>query len=64
VRFTAAAWTDLISHGELLRAGYDERLEIDPADLRFVFQGVSDRERSGKGYGQIPWQLGLLKLER
>jgi len=53
-------WTDCISHGELLRAGFDQRLEVDPADLRFLFQGVSDRDRAGKAYGEIPWRLGLL----
>ncbi len=53
-------WTDCISHGELLRAGYDERLEVEPSQLRFVFQGVLDRERAGKSYGEIPWRLGLL----
>jgi hypothetical protein len=54
-------WTDSISHGELIRSGYDERLCVDPANLRFLFQGVSNRERAGKPYGQIPWRLGTLK---
>ena len=54
-------WTDSISHGELLRAGVSERLEVDPADLRFVFQGVSDEARAGKQYGDIPWRLGILE---
>lgn len=53
-------WTDSISHGELLRAGYDEKLDVDPADLRFVFQGALNKDRAGKPYGQIPWRLGLL----
>jgi len=54
-------WTDSISHGELLRAGFDERLEVDPTNLRFLFQGVADKERAGKPYGQIPWRLGMLE---
>jgi len=54
-------WTDCISHGELLRAGCDEKLEVDPADLRMVFQGVLDADRAGKPYGNIPWRLGLLE---
>jgi len=53
-------WTDAISHGELLRSGYDEKLEADPTNLRLLFQGVLDKDRRGKPYGQIPWQLGLL----
>ena len=54
-------WTDCISHGELLRAGYDQTLQVDPANLRFLFQGVTDTNRAGKPYGQIPWRLGLLE---
>jgi hypothetical protein len=53
-------WTDSISHGELIRAGIDQTLEVDPANLRFLFQGVLDRDRDGKPYGEIPWRLGLL----
>ncbi|NCQ31910.1 MAG: alpha-L-arabinofuranosidase [Armatimonadetes bacterium] len=53
-------WTDCISHGELLRVGCDQRLEVDPADLRCVFQGVLDKDRGDKPYGEIPWRLGLL----
>ena len=57
----AFRWTDVISHGELLRSGYDEKLEVDPADLRFLFQGVLDKDRQDKSYGEIPWKLGLLE---
>ena len=60
VRDGAAHWTDSISHGELLRTGYDEKMEVDPASLKFLFQGVSESRRAGKKYGEIPWQLGLL----
>ncbi len=56
-------WTDSISHGELLRDGYDERLVVDPQQLRFVYQGVLDRDRGGKPYGQIPWRLGILEAK-
>jgi hypothetical protein len=55
-------WTDSVSHGELLRAGVDETLEVDPGRVRFLFQGVSDADRRGKNYGEIPWRLGLLEL--
>lgn len=54
-------WTDVVSHGELLRAGGDEKLEVDPANLRLLFQGVLEKDRQGKGYGEIPWKLGLLE---
>jgi hypothetical protein len=61
VQFRGAKWTDSISHGELLRTGVDEKMEVDPANLQFLFQGVSDRERAGKKYGEIPWRLGILE---
>ena len=56
-----APWTDSISHGELLRDGFDETLTVDPAHLRFLFQGCSSQERAGKDYGHFPWRLGLLE---
>lgn len=64
VRDVAEHWTDSFSHGELLRTGYDEHLEVDPSNLRFLFQGVTDELKAGKKYGEIPWQLGLLQPAR
>lgn len=57
-------WTASISHGELIRTGVDEHLEVDPDDLRFLFQGVSEAEYRGSIYNDIPWRLGILKLVR
>lgn len=54
------AWTDNISHGELIRAGVNELLEVDPADLRMVFQGMRQQDKSGRGYGQFSWRIGVL----
>jgi hypothetical protein len=51
------AWTKDISHGELLRSGFDQNLTVSLAGLRFLYQGV------GKGtpqYYQLPYRLGLL----
>ena len=53
-------WTDSFSHGELLRDGFDQTLTVDPAQIRLLFQGVSDQDMAGKVYGQIPWRLGIL----
>lgn len=58
-----APWTTNISHGELVRAGTDERMTVDPARLRFVFQGASDTEYRSSGYGGIPWRLGMLEMK-
>lgn len=56
----APNWTTSISHGELIRSSNDETLEIDPANLRFVFQGVNTEGYKGNKYGSIPWRIGLL----
>jgi hypothetical protein len=61
VKHPAERWTDVISHGELLRAGFDEKLLVDPDNLRFLFQGVTDPQRARKPYGRIPWKLGILE---
>lgn len=63
VRHVGERWTDCISHGELLRVGFDEQLEVEAANLRFLFQGVRDEARAGKPYGQIPWRIGILEAE-
>jgi Glycosyl hydrolase family 62 len=54
----------LVHQCELIRAGTDERMEVDPAKLRFVFQGVSDADYRGAKYGGIPWRLGVLETDR
>lgn len=54
-------WTDNISHGELIRDGYDQTLTVDPDNLRFIFQGMWDKDKSGKGYGQFQWRIGMLR---
>jgi hypothetical protein len=63
VKDSADHWTDSISHGEFLRDGNDEHLTIDPAHLRFLFQGVLQKDMAGKKYGEIPWRLGILEAQ-
>jgi endo-1,4-beta-xylanase len=60
VSFDGIAWTADISHGEAIRAGYDETLAIDPCGLRYVFQGADPMADNGGDYNKIPWRLGLL----
>jgi len=52
-------WTEMVSHGEALRSGYDQRLEYDPAEGRWLIQGIL-RSDSHLPYPTLPWQLGII----
>jgi hypothetical protein len=55
---TGADWSnDGISHGEMLRDGYDENMVIDTCNLRYLFQG---RTAAGSSYNLNEYSLGLL----
>jgi hypothetical protein len=58
VTFTGGAWTQDISHGEMLRASNDQTLTINACDLQYVYQGM-DPSASGD-YLTLPWRMGLL----
>ena len=60
VSLAGTPWTHDISHGEMVRAGYDQNLEIEPCSMRFVFQGADPMAETGGDYNKIPWRLGLL----
>ena len=63
VSFTGDAWTRDISHGELLRDGYDERMEVDlcGGKLQMLFQGEDFAAgEAASDYSQRPYRLGLL----
>ena len=59
VTFAGGAWTNDISHGELIRDGNDQKLEIDPNNLQLLYQGA-DPATTSLDYSQIPWKIGLL----
>ncbi|HTZ19268.1 MAG TPA: non-reducing end alpha-L-arabinofuranosidase family hydrolase [Opitutaceae bacterium] len=56
-------WTRDISHGELLRDGYDETLIIDPDHLSFLYQGLDQSTPTDTDYSQLPYQLALLRQD-
>ena len=52
-------WTDMVSHGEAIRTGYDQRLEYDADHPVLFIQGLLDSEYEG-AYTDLPWKLGRL----
>jgi hypothetical protein len=51
-------WTRDISHGEMIRDGYDEKMILDPNNLQLLYQGRDPQ--SGGNYSLLPYRLGLL----
>ncbi|HUV13944.1 MAG TPA: non-reducing end alpha-L-arabinofuranosidase family hydrolase [Acidobacteriota bacterium] len=64
VEFGVDEWTDTFGHGELLRAGHDERLEVELEGMRFLYQGSRYADREGKLPREVPWKLGILVSKR
>ncbi len=52
-------WTADISHGEMIRDGYDQQLEIDTCHLQYLYQGL-DPTMANLPYNMLPWRLALL----
>ena len=63
VEWPTGKWANGISHGELIRSGYDERLTVDPCNLEFLYQGEAGPSPDGQ-YNTIPYKLGLLRLKK
>ena len=57
--YNADHWTDQVSHGEMIRSGTNERLEITNIDhCDILIQGVVNG--SYPIYGDIPYELGMI----
>ena len=53
-------WSGQVSHGELIRDEFDERMMLDPNKLLFLYQGIADADNKGP-YGALPYKVGLLR---
>lgn len=59
VTFDGDPWSMDISHGELLRAGHDQRMIVEPCEMQLLFQGRAP-DSDHEDYSQLPYGLGLL----
>jgi hypothetical protein len=57
--YNADMWTTNVSHGELIRAGYNQRLEINDINrVNFLIQGTTN---TSGDYQRIIWDLGVIR---
>jgi len=59
-QFSGDPWSHQISHGEMIREGYDEKMLLNPCNMQFLYQGVDLAGFKGQ-YGERPYYIGLLK---
>lgn len=59
VSFPGGKWTDDISHGEMIRSGYDQTLKINACNMQYLYQG-QDPNSGEPDYNRLPYKLGLI----
>lgn len=51
-----------VSHPEILRAGSDQKLEVEDYRFRLLFQGFDGSKLDdGYNYNDLPWELGIME---
>ena len=55
-------WTEMVSHGEMIRTGYDQRLEYDAEKPSMLIQGLF-KNAMDVPYPSLPWKLGVIRRQ-
>jgi hypothetical protein len=53
-------WTDMVSHGEAIRTGFNQKMEYNPNNASWIIQGIQKSELNKK-YELLPWHLGFIQ---
>ncbi len=54
-----------VSHPELIRSGYNQKLEIDDLDnIKMLFQSFDSSDTPDTyDYNELPWEMAIMKNE-
>lgn len=52
-------WTEMVSHGEVLRSGYNQQMEYEPDKCKWLIQGMLKKD-AVLPYPSRSWQLGII----
>ena len=55
-------WTDMVSHGEIIRSGYNQDMEYDSEICRWLIQGILKKDLNIE-YPSLPWKLGVIEID-
>lgn len=52
-------WTEMVSHGEVIRSGFNQNMEYSPEECKWIIQGILKNELTDD-YPSLPWKLGII----
>ena len=56
------AWTEMVSHGEIIRNGYNQKMEYNSKNCSWIIQGLLNKHLHLE-YTKLPWSLGVMKCK-
>lgn len=53
-------WTEMVSHGEVIRSDFNELMEYYPKSCQWLIQGILKKDNQ-TSYELLPWKLGIIR---